>query len=65
MIYQTLENQSSTETTVDGEVMYLTTAGSSIKYLYCTAQSSRTQQQYKRPALNSSKAKNSALGECS
>ena len=53
MIHQTLKNQSSTKTAIDGEVMYLTTAGSSIKYLYCTAQSSRTKQQYKRPALKS------------
>lgn len=63
MIHQTPEDQSSTETTVVGEASYLVTASGQIKCLRCTAQSSTTKQQYKRPALKSSKAKNSALGE--
>jgi hypothetical protein len=55
MIHQTLKNQSSTETIVDGKASYLVTAGGKIKCLRCTAKSSRTKQQCGRPALKTSK----------
>jgi len=51
MIHQTLKNQSSTETTVDGKALYLVTAGGKIKCLRCTASSTRTKQQCGKPAL--------------
>ena len=54
MIHQTPENQSSTDTTVDGKALYLVTAGGKIKCLRCTAKSSRTKQQCGKPALKAS-----------
>ena len=51
MIHQTPENQSSTDTTVDGKALYLVTAGGKIKCLRCTASSTRTKQQCGKPAL--------------
>ncbi len=54
MIHQTPKNKSSPETTVDGKVMYLVTAGGKIKCLRCTAKSSRTKQQCGKPALKTS-----------
>ena len=54
MIHQTPENQSSTETTVDGKALYLVTAGGKIKCLRCTASSTRTKQQCGKPALKAS-----------
>ena len=55
MSHQTLKNQSSTETTVDGKALYLVTAGRKIKCLRCTASSTRTKQQCGRPSLKTSK----------
>lgn len=52
---QTLEDQTSTDPTVDSKAVYLTTAGGQIKCLRCTALSTRTKQQCCRPALKSSK----------
>lgn len=51
MSHQTPENQSSTEQTVDGKALYLTTAGGKIKCLRCMARSSRTKQQCGKPSL--------------
>ena len=51
MTHQTPENQSSTETTVDGKALYLVTAGGKIKCLRCTARSTRKKQQCGKPAL--------------
>ena len=51
MIHQTPEDQSSTDTTVDGKALYLVTAGGKIKCLRCTASSTRTKQQCGKPAL--------------
>ena len=51
MIHQTPDNQSSTDTTVDGKALYLVTAGGKIKCLRCTASSTRTKQQCSKPAL--------------
>ena len=61
MIHQTPENQSSTETTVDGKALYLVTAGGKIKCLRCTARSTRTKQQCGRPALKTSKTQKCGL----
>jgi hypothetical protein len=55
MTNQIIEDQLSTELTVDGKAVYLTTAGGQIKCLRCTALSTRTKQQCCRPALKSSK----------
>ena len=54
MSHQTPEDQSSTDTTVDGKALYLVTAGGKIKCLRCTAKSSRTKQQCGKPALKAS-----------
>ena len=54
MIHQTLKNQSSTDTTVDGKALYLVTAGGKIKCLRCTARSTRKKQQCGKPALKTS-----------
>ena len=51
MSHQTPEDQSSTDTTVDGKALYLVTAGGKIKCLRCTASSTRTKQQCGKPAL--------------
>lgn len=51
MTHQTLENQSSTEQTVDGKAKFLLTAGNRIFCLRCLAKSSRTGVQCAKPAL--------------
>lgn len=54
MSHQTPEDQSSTDTTVDGKALYLVTAGGKIKCLRCTARSTRKKQQCGKPALKTS-----------
>jgi hypothetical protein len=51
MSNQILEGQPLAEPTIDGNAMYLSTAGGQIKCLRCTARSSRTKLQCGKPAL--------------
>jgi hypothetical protein len=51
MSHQPPKENISTELTVDGKEMFLVTAGGQIKCLRCTASSTRTKQQCRKPAL--------------
>ena len=51
MSHQLPRENFSTEQTVDGKEMFLVTAGGQIKCLRCTASSTRTKQQCRKPAL--------------